>query len=113
MTRLYTNENFPFPVVEELRRLGHDVLTSQERGMAGQAIDDEKVLATACLDDRTLVTLNRRHFIRLHEKMSGHRGIVVCSVDSDSVALAERIHGELQTKPSMVGQLVRINRPPR
>ncbi|MCL4832054.1 MAG: hypothetical protein KJZ86_06420 [Caldilineaceae bacterium] len=27
MARFYANENFPFPVVEELRRLGHDVLT--------------------------------------------------------------------------------------
>ena len=26
MARLYANENFPFPVVEELRRLGHNVL---------------------------------------------------------------------------------------
>jgi hypothetical protein len=24
MARLYSNENFPLPVVEELRRLGHD-----------------------------------------------------------------------------------------
>ena len=27
MARLYANENFPLPVVGELRRLGHDVLT--------------------------------------------------------------------------------------
>ena len=32
MARLYDNENFPFPVVEELRRLGHDVATVQETG---------------------------------------------------------------------------------
>jgi pimeloyl-ACP methyl ester carboxylesterase len=25
----YANENFPFPVVEELRRLGHDVMTTK------------------------------------------------------------------------------------
>ena len=30
MARLYTNENFPVPVAEELRRLGHDVLTIQD-----------------------------------------------------------------------------------
>lgn len=28
MALLYSNENFPRRVVEELRRLGHDVLTS-------------------------------------------------------------------------------------
>jgi len=27
MARLYSNENFPFPAVEELRCLGHDVMT--------------------------------------------------------------------------------------
>ena len=26
MARFYANENFPLPTVEELRRLGHDVL---------------------------------------------------------------------------------------
>jgi hypothetical protein len=31
MARLYTDEHFPFPVVEELRQLGHDVLTLQDK----------------------------------------------------------------------------------
>ena len=30
---LYADEDFSFPVVEELRRLGHDVVTAQEDGM--------------------------------------------------------------------------------
>jgi hypothetical protein len=34
MARLYSNENFPLPVVEALRALGHDVLTIQEAGKA-------------------------------------------------------------------------------
>jgi hypothetical protein len=29
---LYADENFPLPGVEELRRLAHDVLTTQEDG---------------------------------------------------------------------------------
>jgi hypothetical protein len=36
MARLYADENFPQPVVMGLRRLGHDVLTVQEAGKAGQ-----------------------------------------------------------------------------
>jgi len=35
MARLYANENFPLQVVEELRRAGHDVLTTREAGKAG------------------------------------------------------------------------------
>ena len=32
MARFYTDENFPRPVIEFLRAMGHDVLTSQEAG---------------------------------------------------------------------------------
>jgi uncharacterized protein YukJ len=41
MARLYSNENFPLPVVEKLRELGHDVLTIQESGKADQALPDK------------------------------------------------------------------------
>jgi hypothetical protein len=63
MARLYTNENFPLPVVEELRRLGHEVLTTNEAGEAGKSVPDDQVLAFATAEARALVTLNRKHFI--------------------------------------------------
>jgi hypothetical protein len=37
MARLYADEQFPRPVVEHLRSLGHDILTVQEAGNAGNA----------------------------------------------------------------------------
>jgi hypothetical protein len=43
VARLYSNENFPQPVVDELRRLGHDVVTRFEAGKANQGIADEDV----------------------------------------------------------------------
>lgn len=43
MARLYSNENFASGVVQELRRLGHDVLTSQEAGNAGRRVPDNEV----------------------------------------------------------------------
>ncbi len=58
MARLYSNENFPFPVVEELRRLGHDVTTIHERSKANEAISDADVLALATSEDRAVLTLN-------------------------------------------------------
>ena len=76
MARLYSNENFPLPVVETLRALGHDVLTIQETGKADQSMADDKVLAFATVESRALVTLNRRHFIRLHQKDPAHGGII-------------------------------------
>jgi hypothetical protein len=45
MARLYADEGFPKPIVEELRKLGHDVVTAQEAGKAGQRIPDADVLA--------------------------------------------------------------------
>lgn len=35
VAKLYSDENFPFPAAEELRRLGHDVMTVQESGLGG------------------------------------------------------------------------------
>ena len=111
MARLYANENFPLPVVEELRRLGHDVLTTQEAGKADQEVPDDKVLAFACAEVRAVLTLNRRDFIRLHNKQPNHSGIIVCTFDPDFVRQASRIHTTLETQAELAGQLIRVNRP--
>ena len=111
MARLYTNENFPFPVVEELRLLGHDVLTIQETGSSGRAVPDPVVLAFAASEGRALVTLNRKHFIRLHQEQPDHRGIVVCTFDPDFAQQARRIHEVLGDRDQIAGQLLRVNRP--
>ncbi len=111
MARLYSNENFPLPTVEELRRLGHDVMTLFETGKAGQAMPDEEVLAFARAEKRVLITLNCKHFIGLHRENPDHSGIVVCTFDSDFVSLAKRINSALLAQPDTTGQLVRINRP--
>ena len=111
MARLYSNEHFPRQVVEELRRLNHDVLTIQETGKAGQRIPDEEVLAFATTDNRTVLTLNRKHFIRLHNERPGHAGIIVCTFDPNFVGQANRIHEAINILPSLVGKLIRIYRP--
>ena len=95
MARLYANENFPLPVVEELRLMGHDVLTIQETGGAGQAITDEDVLAFAVRDARAVMTLNRKHFIDLHRRRPDHAGIIVCTLDLNFVSQAHRIHAAI------------------
>jgi hypothetical protein len=113
MARLYSNENFPLPVVEELRRLGHDVLTIQETGQAGQSVPDEKVLAFACAEKRMLLTINRKHFVRLDDQQRAHCGIITCTLDRDSAALAHRIHSAIQANEHLSRPLIRINRPAR
>lgn len=111
MPRLYSNENFPLPVVEELRKFGHDVLTIQETGKANQAMSDEEVLAFANKEKRILLTLNRRHFIKLHNKRRPHAGIFACTFDPDFSALAARIDNALQDETDFTKKVVRINRP--
>jgi hypothetical protein len=111
MAQLYANENFPLPVVEELRRLGHGVLTTYESGHAGIAIPDEEVLAFSIAEKRVLLTINRKHFIRLHRQKPDHTGIIVCTFDLDFAALAQRIHDALAAQSDMNGHLIRINRP--
>ncbi len=111
MARLYSNENFPFQVVEELRRAGHDVLTIQETGKANQKYPDDAVLASASADNRIVLTINRKHFIRLHQMSSEHKGIIVCTYDPDFAGQANRIDKALAAYGSLVGQLLRVNRP--
>ena len=111
MIRLYANENFPLPVVEELRRLGHEVLTTYEAGDAGKSVPDEQVLAFATAEGRALVTINRKHFIHLHNANPDHAGIIVCSFDSDFTGQANRIHAAIGSKAQLSGELIRINRP--
>ena len=96
MARLYGNENFPLPVVMELRRLGHDVLTIHETGQAGQSMPDEEVLAFAAAHYRSVLTMNRKHFIRLHGQQPQHAGIIVCTYDPDFVGQAGRIHAAIE-----------------
>lgn len=83
MARIYANENFPFPAVQELRSLGHDVLTSADAGKSGLTVSDLDVLLFAHAEGRAVLTLNRRHFIRLHQEHPDHSGIVVCTFDPD------------------------------
>jgi hypothetical protein len=113
MARLYANENFPLPVVEQLRRLGHDVLTIQETGKSDQALPDEAVLEFAGVDRRAVLTLNRKHFIRLHNVQPNHAGIIVCTFDPDLNGQAERIHLKIMSTPNLAGQLLRVYRPSR
>ncbi|MBW3623460.1 MAG: DUF5615 family PIN-like protein [Armatimonadetes bacterium] len=95
MARFYADENFSFLVVEELRKLGHDVRTAEEAGRANQQIPDEYVLEDAANEERILITFDR-DFRKMHRLQPLHRGIVLCSVDNDAIALAQRVHRKIE-----------------
>lgn len=111
MARLYADEQYPYPVVECLRTLGHDVLTVQEAGKANQKIPDADVLTFATLEQRALLTQNRKDFFKLHRLQPDHAGIIACTNDRDWEALANRIHAAIVAEVSLQGKLIRIVRP--
>jgi hypothetical protein len=109
--QLYADEDFPSPVVEELRLLGHDVLTAQEDGR--QAAADPDILARAHALGRPVLTHNRRqHYERLERQGVAHSGILSATRDPHNHAgLASRIHGAL-TGRTPGRWCMRVNRPP-
>lgn len=112
MFRLLADENLPFPTVNQLREYGYDVVTLLDMNLAGRAIPDDEVLTLATSLSRCVITLNRKDFIKLHNQQPDHAGILVCTVDSNFVALADRIHTcLLQAGSSTAGQLLRVQRP--
>ena len=111
MARLYADENFPFPAVEALRALGHDVLTIHEDGKANQRHPDEAVLADASAYSRAVLTINRKHFKQLHYRSANHKGMILCTYNPDFMAQAHQIDEVLKSLESLEGQLIPINRP--
>ncbi|NEP48062.1 MAG: hypothetical protein F6K63_27460 [Moorea sp. SIO1G6] len=111
MARFYADEQFPFPVVGLLRTLGHDVLTVQEAGNADRGTPDNEVLAFAISQERSVLTINRDDFIRLHRRNSDHFGIVVCTNNRNWKQFAARIDEAVKVEQTLQGKLIRVVRP--
>ncbi len=109
MARFYADEQFPRQVVVFLRELGHDVLTTQEAG--NQGMPDDQILVFATRESRTVLTLNRRHFVRLHRIQPDHAGIVVCTRDDQWERQAGRIDRTITVIETLENLLIRVNRP--
>jgi predicted nuclease of predicted toxin-antitoxin system len=106
MARFYADEQFPFPVVKLLRTLRHDVLTTQEAGNADRGIPDEEVLAFAIAQERSILTINRNDFIRLHRRDDNHFGIIVCTNNRNWEQFAVGIHEAVTAEQSLTGKLI-------
>jgi predicted nuclease of predicted toxin-antitoxin system len=111
MTSFYADEQFPFQVVELLRNFRYDVLTVQEAGNANQRIPDDQVLAFAIGQERSILTINRIDFIRLHRRDNKHFGIIVCTNNRNWEQFAARIDEAVRAEESLRGKLIRVVRP--
>ena len=111
MAWFYADEDFPYPVVERLRQLGHDVLTAFEAGQANQAAEDADQLAFATSLGRAILTRNRRHFIALHRYSEHHGGVISVTDDPDLDGQASRIDEAVTNNPTLANLHLRVNRP--
>lgn len=69
------------------------------------------MLAFATEQNRAILTLNRKHFVRLHAEPSPHAGIDVCTFDANFTRQAQSIHETLTAQSDLTGQLLRVTRP--
>lgn len=115
MARLYADEQFPARATNHLRRLGHEVLTVQQTNESkyGDGKSDEEILLLAIELKRAVLTLNRNHFIDLHQKIHWHKGIVICSYGGNPRSLAKKvdscIRDCLNKNNSLAGVLLRAD----
>jgi predicted nuclease of predicted toxin-antitoxin system len=110
MARFFADEDIPRPVVDELRALGHDVLTVHDIGMSNKRWPDRSVFFFACDEQRVLLSKNRRDFFRLHRLFPNHPGLVLCTADSNFRATATKIADAVNQLRDMRGQVIRIYR---
>ena len=108
MFKFYANENLSLMLVNELRRLGYDVLTSYEAGNANQKIPDEQVLIESTKNSRCVLTFNRDYFLKLHRSGIQHRGIIVCKDDRDYWGQASTLNQYLLSQKSLSNRLIRV-----
>ena len=110
MASLFADENFPLSAVRRLRRLGHDVVTAGEAGMANRRIPDDVVLEYATQLGRAVLTYNWDDFRVLHDRGVTHAGVVACTADENTEALARRIHQELAGQTTLTGLFVQVRK---
>ena len=110
MHLLLADEDFDHRVVRLLRDAGHDVITMLDLGLAGLAIPDEQVFSIAVAMNRCILTFNRKDFIKIHKENPVHLGIVICTRNSDVIALYSKVLELLSQHEILRGKLLRVYR---
>jgi predicted nuclease of predicted toxin-antitoxin system len=67
--KIVMDENFPYPSVRAMRRMGFDILSIQE---SFPGLSDTDVLRVAVREDRILLTFDRDFGERIFHKASHH-----------------------------------------
>jgi hypothetical protein len=79
--RIYTDEDVPPQLAEQLQRRGYDAISCREAGNHNQALRDDWQLQWATEQGRAILVFNVAHFLRLDSlwKLQGqsHAGIIM------------------------------------
>lgn len=105
--KLYANENLRRQLVNELRKLGYDVLTSKDAGQDHQSIPDDEVLRFAHAQSRAVIN-NRKDFRKLHRHGNPHSGLILCQESRDDFDYAQLIDNQLMGVDNISNQLIEI-----
>lgn len=108
--RLLADEHFDVRVCNQLRALGHDVLTVRQacESKSGDGVEDHEVLQFALRERRVLLTDNRKDFRHLATETPWHEGIIACPVYLDFRQKATEIDKALRelNAPNPPGRFV-------
>lgn len=66
------------------------------------------MLAFAISQERSILTINRDDFIRLHRRDSNHFGIIVCTNNRNWEQFAGRIDEAVTAEEPLQGKLIRV-----
>src|SRR5260370_6152071 len=113
--KLFADAMFPIQIVHGLRRLGYVVATVQQyqgTSRPKRSLTDDQVIDAAIEFRGAVLTLNDRHFVRLHfDRPQTHRGIIICTETSEYVKRAKEIDDEIQNHKPLTDKLVYV--PPK
>src|SRR4051812_39992850 len=114
MAQILADEDVPARLSAELRLLGHAVTMVRQidSSKSGSGISDRGVLTYAMERSWIVLTLNERHFRRLHKDIGWHSGIVIVKPENDGkrlTRLAKCIDVKLKSADDVRGRLFTID----
>jgi hypothetical protein len=109
MAKLIARDDFPLPVIEELRRFGHDVVTVPSGALRSAPLDPAAPLRSPDARRRIWLSLDPDQSASAHRAAPGHSGIVSVKPGKNYAGLAQRIHDALKAHARISRQLILVD----
>ena len=108
MRLLFADEHVPVAIISELVERGASVLTLTELGLKDLGIEDREVLEIATSYQSTVITFNRKDYLKLHRQGISHGGIILCKYNTPFPMLIDKVYRLLDTEEYFDNQVFRI-----